>query len=700
MANLLFKRIKDWAKSITAFRKGDVIPVDGPSGTAKMSKDDLLRVTAENVSASGIVATTVQREADKESVKKGFTKTTSSDYTSYTGIPARESTTWYSGDGAKHIAIPLIAGQRISVTPSKSTTYVFCDSSYVAGDKTKGATLEVSSRNKYRKSLLANTKTTFIANSDDAYLILVVVDGDGVSVSFDIEIDNELRLTEILENGIGKAEVGYKQISQSDFMEYNGSLSSSSDTFYYNISKGKHIDIPVVQNCVYVVTPDRNVMVAVTGSSYIVGDKSNDELVNYATGRSRVLVGADHPMSFVTKDTDKYLVLNTLDGAGNSITWKIEQYFVFDKSAKSDVVKSSSDFTPHSGVPLKGIAKWYVANGCKHIAIPLHVGEIVSITPNDYVNYVFVTSSYIEGDQTNESEIYVSSRNKARGTIEKGHTTTFIANSDDAYLILNVVDGDGISITSTIEYRIFGDYDKGFNIDAPVKIKFGTWNIGHFSMGTDSVTKITPEDKASKQLAFRELLNSLNLDVLGVCEDDIKFCTDGTRSDVAIYPLFNRMSKGTKHDYNCNSLYHNLGEPINDEFFFYKDASQERYLHELEFVIKGKRVIFAVTHLELNEADRTSEINELITRYSDYDYVVIAGDFNTVKEATEFQPFLNAGYKLALMDYMPAIVTYPGSNRCIDNIVTKGFAISNVVVHNDSSALSDHLLVSCDLTML
>ena len=41
--SMLFKRIKDWATSITAFRTGDVIPVDGPSGTAKMSKDDLLQ---------------------------------------------------------------------------------------------------------------------------------------------------------------------------------------------------------------------------------------------------------------------------------------------------------------------------------------------------------------------------------------------------------------------------------------------------------------------------------------------------------------------------------------------------------------------------------------------------------------------------------------------------------------------------------
>lgn len=44
--SILFKRIKDWATSITTFREGDVIPVDGPSGTAKMSKDTLLSLTA------------------------------------------------------------------------------------------------------------------------------------------------------------------------------------------------------------------------------------------------------------------------------------------------------------------------------------------------------------------------------------------------------------------------------------------------------------------------------------------------------------------------------------------------------------------------------------------------------------------------------------------------------------------------------
>lgn len=40
--------------TITAFRTGDVIPVDGPDGTAKMSKDDLLKETAENALAENV----------------------------------------------------------------------------------------------------------------------------------------------------------------------------------------------------------------------------------------------------------------------------------------------------------------------------------------------------------------------------------------------------------------------------------------------------------------------------------------------------------------------------------------------------------------------------------------------------------------------------------------------------------------------
>ena len=57
-------KIKSLPTTITAFRTGDVIPVDGPSGTAKMSKDDLLKETAEKALGSIHSLSDTATEAD------------------------------------------------------------------------------------------------------------------------------------------------------------------------------------------------------------------------------------------------------------------------------------------------------------------------------------------------------------------------------------------------------------------------------------------------------------------------------------------------------------------------------------------------------------------------------------------------------------------------------------------------------------
>lgn len=49
-----FGKIKDIPTSISQFRTGDVIPVDGPNGPAKMGKDDLLTETAQNALAGNM----------------------------------------------------------------------------------------------------------------------------------------------------------------------------------------------------------------------------------------------------------------------------------------------------------------------------------------------------------------------------------------------------------------------------------------------------------------------------------------------------------------------------------------------------------------------------------------------------------------------------------------------------------------------
>ena len=56
MANLLLKRIKDWETSLTSFRTGDFIAVDGQDGTAKMGCGTLSQITLDNIENNALIS--------------------------------------------------------------------------------------------------------------------------------------------------------------------------------------------------------------------------------------------------------------------------------------------------------------------------------------------------------------------------------------------------------------------------------------------------------------------------------------------------------------------------------------------------------------------------------------------------------------------------------------------------------------------
>jgi hypothetical protein len=59
-------QVKNLPTSITSFRTGDVIPVDGPSGTAKMGTDSLLQEAADNALAKILPAFDPNKSADPD----------------------------------------------------------------------------------------------------------------------------------------------------------------------------------------------------------------------------------------------------------------------------------------------------------------------------------------------------------------------------------------------------------------------------------------------------------------------------------------------------------------------------------------------------------------------------------------------------------------------------------------------------------
>ena len=86
--SMLFKRIKDWSKSIIAFRTGDVIPVDGPSGTAKLSKDGLLQETTQKAFYSDWFLASNANVVDIKSLSLGQINITGSGWTWWSEVIA------------------------------------------------------------------------------------------------------------------------------------------------------------------------------------------------------------------------------------------------------------------------------------------------------------------------------------------------------------------------------------------------------------------------------------------------------------------------------------------------------------------------------------------------------------------------------------------------------------------------------------
>lgn len=163
------------------------------------------------------------------------------------------------------------------------------------------------------------------------------------------------------------------------------------------------------------------------------------------------------------------------------------------------------------------------------------------------------------------------------------------------------------------------------------------------------------------------------------------------------------------------------------------------YAHYATITLKGKPVIIASTHLNwAQNADaatsRTAEIQSLISWLNNYPYVILMGDFNTdgiymdnktdqdyLDGADDFDPFITAGFTLANHGAWGDIKTCPATGSrpdlgllsprsYLDNIIVKGFTMSNVMVLDtgvqvesgtvDIGMLTDHCAVVCELTMI
>lgn len=243
------------------------------------------------------------------------------------------------------------------------------------------------------------------------------------------------------------------------------------------------------------------------------------------------------------------------------------------------------------------------------------------------------------------------------------------------------------------------------------KITVASWNIGHFALGQSGDTRLSHDELKFHQQSYRAYFNDLNADILALVEYNplMVNATDKNPAVVAreaILSNYRDAQVGPKYSYNCNAIFSNGIEVLGTDTVMFSKMVQKRYYLVTSMRIDGDIVKVVSTHLDWNQGEngapyRELQIKELIDAFKGDKYVIMCADWNTSKP-TEYDAFIEAGYDMANHGYLGDLNTYPAGTAprsAIDNIITKGFAISNIAVVNNAM-LSDHCLIKADLTKL
>ena len=250
------------------------------------------------------------------------------------------------------------------------------------------------------------------------------------------------------------------------------------------------------------------------------------------------------------------------------------------------------------------------------------------------------------------------------------------------------------------------------------KIRYAHWNIGHFSYydktlgGSD--TTISAANSAAMAARYKKMINDVSPDIFGIAEYNPTFDLAGNLAKDVLFKWFKYQFIGSKYAYNCNSIFSNIkGSAISE--VIYTSHSQTRYYKLAKVYLNGVEVYVVETHLDWNQGANLyndNQVAQLINTFSSYDHVIISADFN-VHTIADYNAFVEAGFTIASGSYIdaPTYLRYledsdPDNDGSLylDNIIVKGFAVSNIKAWDESGwstgGLSDHSIISCDLLLL
>lgn len=266
-------------------------------------------------------------------------------------------------------------------------------------------------------------------------------------------------------------------------------------------------------------------------------------------------------------------------------------------------------------------------------------------------------------------------------------------------------DGFGNSIYPKTNGGSGGDY-----------LTVATYNIGHFSQGVSSSSSITASNYVSKLSAFRNLIYGLKADMVGLAEYSSVFGKNTSSVNVnasdVLFLEYPNANEGKQVRYSCNAIYaktkYALSNVTTVNFDAYSSLTTsvsgvtgaDYYYYYGTFNYRGIDILFCEVHFPpsrcyTDSIGFTDGLQELVNKFSSYEHVIIAGDFNWRWTWDGWETITEEGYTAVNPG---TYITYPNTSSAIDHIFVKGFSVESVSVVEDE--LSDHypLVTTLDIT--
>lgn len=228
-----------------------------------------------------------------------------------------------------------------------------------------------------------------------------------------------------------------------------------------------------------------------------------------------------------------------------------------------------------------------------------------------------------------------------------------------------------------------------------------TWNIGHFSLGISATSKFPAAEGDKWREAYRGFVDPVGARIMMVEEYSPYMDTEKTlRTPETVFGGYKVSLEGPSGGGgHVNSIFANGCACKSDGVYAYSRHYQNTNFHFMLADIDGLETLVIATHLEPNwpknhREMRAEQIRQLLEAVGDFPRVIIGGDWN-VDSQEELKPFVDSGFSLA--NDGSILTSYSWEPKmAIDNIIVRGFAVSDVHVHADKR-LSDHCMLSCSL---